>query len=138
MSEDKVPDLTSFEGQGDVKKVERVPTKKVHMIAWGEEYKSWPVERRLEFAEKLASSMNHAADLLQQERNELLKIARAQDEQLKANSKSFAGQGQLIHKELAAADAEKQTLYQEIVDLKQQIKNLQAEAAGLKRELHRS
>lgn len=127
MGEDnKYPNLNPPEGpMGDLKEIKHLPgMDNTHQISWGDEYKSWPVEKRLEYAEKLASSMNHAADILQKERDELIKTMVQQDLKLKANVKSYLNQGELMHKELGAADAEKQVLYQEIVSLKSQVKDL--------------
>jgi hypothetical protein len=133
MSEDKVvednkyTDIESLEGGlGELKEIKRLPQmhRNAPQIRWGQEYLAWPVEKRLDFAEKLASSMNHAADILQQERNKLLEVVEKQKEQLKMNVESYMSQGRLIHKELGTADAEKQVLYQEIVSLKQQVKEL--------------
>jgi hypothetical protein len=127
MSEDnKYPNLNPPEGpMGDLKEIKHLPgMNNAHQISWGDEYKSWPIERRLEYAEKLASSMNHAADILQKERDELIKVAVAAEAKLKSNIKSYVSQGELMHKELGAADAEKQVLYQEIVSLKSQVKDL--------------
>lgn len=46
---------------------------RVKMISWGEDYKEWTLEKRLEYAEALASAMNDACDLIQKERNQYLK-----------------------------------------------------------------
>lgn len=141
LEDNKYPNLDPPKaGMGDLKSIAKLP-KPVRLppqIAWGEEYKSWPIEKRLDYAEKLASSMNHAADLLQEERNRLLEIATQQEIKLKAYAKSHLEQGNLVQRELAAADVEKQQLYQEIVQLKAQVKNLQSQVTELKRELHRS
>lgn len=55
-------------------KMIRLPREKAKAprIQWGEKYQEWTVEQRLEYAEELACSMNHAADVMQQERNQLL------------------------------------------------------------------
>jgi len=44
---------------------------KIKMIAWGQDYQKWDVEKRLEYAESLASALNDACDLIQKERNNL-------------------------------------------------------------------
>ncbi len=46
---------------------------KVKQIAWGEDFLAWPIERQLEYAKKLASAMNQAADEMQNDRNRVLK-----------------------------------------------------------------
>jgi DNA repair exonuclease SbcCD ATPase subunit len=45
----------------------------VKMISWGKDYKLWDVTKKLEYAEALASSMNEACELIQNERNEYSK-----------------------------------------------------------------
>lgn len=138
MPEDnKYPDLGPPPcGLGDLKEIHRYPGMgQAHKISWGKDYLAWPIEKRLDYAEKLAASMNHAADVLQQERNKLLNVVAHQEAQLKSNAKSYLSQGDLMHKELGSADAEKQVLYQEIVQLKVQIKNLQAQVVELTRKL---
>ncbi len=126
MKEDsKYPDLEP-DGLGDLKEIKRLPQMKspAPQIRWGEEYKSWPVERRLSYAERLASSMNHAADLLQTERNKLLEVVKRQEEQLKQATEKYVEQGQVMHRELGAQDAEKQQLYAQIVELTAKVKEL--------------
>jgi hypothetical protein len=112
------------EGMGELKEIKRLPQmqKRAPNIQWGAEYKAWPLPRRLKYAERLASSMNHAADVLQTERNKLLEVVAHQEAQLKANTKAYVGQGEVMHKELGDADAEKQELYKKIVALKKQVK----------------
>lgn len=109
---------------GNLKSIKRLPAMKnvAPKIQWGIVYLDWPIKKRLKYAEKLAASMNHAADVLQQERNKLVKIALQQEEQLKANIKTYAKQGEIIHQELVNTDAEKQKLYQKIVILSRKVK----------------
>jgi hypothetical protein len=137
VEDNKYPDLGPPEGGlGELKEIKRYPGMgQAHRISWGKDYMAWPIEKRLDYAEKLAASMNHAADVLQQERNKLLVVVANQDAQLKSNANSYVGQGNLMHKELASADAEKQVLYQEIVQLKAQIKNLEFKIVELTRRL---
>jgi hypothetical protein len=45
---------------------------KVKMIAWGKDYLEWDVNKRVEFSEALASALNEALELMQNERNTLL------------------------------------------------------------------
>lgn len=112
------PDLPP-DGLGDLQKIERIRNfqRMAPQIRWGDDYRSWPIEKRLRYAENLASSMNHAADLLQKERNALLKTAMHQEAQLKMAVQRYDEQGDLMRRELGRADAEKQDLYRQIVAL---------------------
>ena len=109
---------------GDLKEIKRIPPMQVRppKIKWGDEYLSWPIEKRLEHAEKLAAAMNHAADVLQQERNTLLDVCRQQESQLDLIKKVQTRDGATLHHELEIHNQEKQNLYQEIVKLKSKLK----------------
>lgn len=45
---------------------------KINKINWGESFDTWPKDRQLEYAMETASAMNQAADIIQNERNDLL------------------------------------------------------------------
>jgi len=136
MPEDnKYPDLPPPpNGLGDLKEIKPIRgiRERAPQIRWGNEYMAWPIEKRLDYAEKLASSMNHAADILQQERAKMLVLIQNQEAQLKSNAVAYGNQGQLMHKELTSADAAKQKLLQENLDLKAQVKTLTRQLADLK------
>jgi hypothetical protein len=119
------PDLEAPDGpMGDIVSVKRIPGMKkiAPKIQWGKEYRSWPIKKRLKFAERLADTMNHAADVIQGERDKLLVILKEKEEKLKASIKQYLAQGEMIHNKLAEADAEKQELYKQIVDLNKKVK----------------
>jgi seryl-tRNA synthetase len=119
------PDLEP-DGLGDLKSIRRTPQMKANapQIAWGDEYKSWPIEKRLSYAERLASSMNHAAAVLQDERDRLSDVCHAQQVKVEQAAEQYLKQGDQMHEELARADAEKQILYAEIDEAKKTIKRL--------------
>jgi len=112
------------DGLGDLKEIRRLPQmqKSAPKIRWGSEYLSWPIERRLNYAERLAYAMNHAADVLQQERNKLLVHVADLERKLEQNTHSYITQGELMHHELGMADSEKQGLYRQIVSLQSEVK----------------
>jgi len=121
MNDDKYPDL-EFDPLygGDCKTIRRIPGMRVPIpqIKWGDKYRSWPVERRLEFAEKLASAMNHAADVLQQEKVKLIEELKRKEEQLKSLLDKNSKLTEMMNRELAGASAEKQELAGEVVRLR--------------------
>jgi len=112
------------DGLGALKKIERLPNmmKTAPKIKWGDEYMSWPVDARLNYAEKLAASMNHAADVLQNERNGLLDIANTQERKIKELQASYDQQTMVVTQELGSSNAAQQELFQTIVDLKSELK----------------
>lgn len=124
-------------GDTEVSKLERLPGMKdfAPKIRWGDEYKSWPIEQRLKFAERLADSMNHAADVLQQERNVIsmkANMIRRENERLK---EAVATNGSVMNHELALQDTERQKLYQQIVEQQQTIKGFKRQVASLQAKL---
>jgi hypothetical protein len=118
------PDLPP-DGLGDLQRIVRLPgmQPRAPAIRWGDAYLAWPLERRLHYAERLASAMNHAADILQRERDRLLATLRQQDAHLALTTQRYLDQGALMHRELAQADAEKQALYREIGVLQAQLRD---------------
>lgn len=139
MAEDKhYPDLEAPKGSmGDLKKIVRLPRmeKCAPTIRWGNEYMSWSLQKRLSYAERLASAMNHAADVLQQERNKLIELAKEQEKQLEENVKKYTAQGEVLHKELSSIDEEKQKLYYQIVELTKQTNKQSKRIKQLEKQL---
>jgi len=126
MSDNKYPDLEP-DGLGDLKSIKAIkgmPGKNIPQIAWGEQFKAWPVQQQLSFAKKVASAMNHAADLLQKERDELLDICIKQERQIEALQKANLQGSQTAHAELQSQGEERQQLYKQIMELQSDNKRL--------------
>jgi hypothetical protein len=45
---------------------------RARMITFGEQFEKWTDKHKIEYLKKFSSSMNHAADIMQQERNKIL------------------------------------------------------------------
>ncbi len=109
---------------GDLKEIRLRPDlkRRAPKIAWGDVYKGWPIEKRLHYAEALSASMNQAALILQGERKELSDICKHQEAQIREHMKRYTALTDVVSKEIARANTERQELYQEIVDLKAEIR----------------
>lgn len=87
------PNLIVKDAEG-FKKLERIDQFKegntCPKIRWGSEYNKQSLRWRMKYAEGVASAMNHAADLLQKERNELLRTCRDQNTALEALTRQLA------------------------------------------------
>jgi len=132
-SEDRFyPDLEA-DGLGELKKIQRLPSmrKVAPNITWGEDYLAWPLERRLRYAERLASTMNHAADELQKDRNRVIDAALHQEAQLTAAKEEISRLQVVMNQELAACNAREQTLATELVNTKQELKAAKKELERL-------
>jgi hypothetical protein len=125
------PDLDP-DGLGDLHSIERIPSMRniAPNISWGDDYKSWPIEKRLRFAERLASTMNHAADELQKDRARIIELAEAKELSLTAANEELSRLRTVVNGELGEANAREQRLAAELI-------KAQKEAKAHKREVER-
>lgn len=123
MSDTHYPDSLP-DGLGDLKSIKRISGMKniAPKIRWGEGHKKKSLRERLKYAEALASSMNHAADVLQTERNGLIKICKQQEKQIKQSKKNYSILVESTNKELESQNSERQKLYVEIMAAKKETK----------------
>lgn len=91
-------------------------------IKWGDDFLAWSDREKVAWLKKFSSSMNHAADLLQKERNKLVETCAVQDEKLKQHAKEYLHRGQMLHKQVIIMNSEKQELNKMIVELQQRVK----------------
>ncbi len=98
------------------------------ILPWGKEYRSWPDARKIEYLEKLASSMNKAADLLQQERNALNEAIKLKEEQLIRMDKSVKRNNEMIQTQVTEMNSQRQNWNAEAVRLNKRIKELETQA----------
>ena len=90
---------------------------RVKQIAWGETFQEWPIERQLNYAKKLASAMNEAADHMQK----YLELANKMFQEAQNAEK--------------ARDIAKQTLTQNIIEGNQREQDLQMQIVQLQGSL---
>jgi len=91
-------------------------------IAWGHEYKAWPDRRKIIYLEKLASSMNHAADVLQQERNRGHEVIEHLKKQLKASTERHAKEIAVLHQRFQDFNEGRQVLLRKNVELEELVR----------------
>lgn len=103
-------------------------------IRWGEQYQNMPIDKQLRRAQKVASAMNHAADIAQQRVQELIDIANHQERQLDQNKVDFAKQRELLTQMMTQNNAEKQARLQEMQLLKAELRAAQKQLKDLKGE----
>lgn len=120
---------------GDLKAIKRHPNMQspAPKIRWGKKYDAMPIGRRLDRAEKVANAMNHAADVLQTERNKLIEVCKAQEAQLVAAKAEQTIAQELLQTEMDRHNAEKQELYQQVAVLQKDTKAQAKHIAKLER-----
>lgn len=103
--------------------IERRPPK----IVWGLVYRGvkedvkgrlWDDARRIEYLERLCATMNHAARLIQDERNQLLELCVQKEEQINALKKAIEQNNEMIQAEISRHNAEKQEMLAAIATMK--------------------
>jgi len=94
-------------------------------INWGDVYKLWPLHQKLEYLEKLACTMNHAADKIQGERNTLNDLCVKKEEQIQSLTAAIAQNNAMIQSEITRANEEKQQFLQAIAEKNARIKELE-------------
>lgn len=127
---DVLPPKEMVQGLQELKRVKNMP-RAAPNIKWGEDYKKWPLRQRLRYAERLAATMNYAADLLQQERNKLLDLAKRQEAMMKQFQKRLEQADQMLQGRLTDDNEERQEILEDLVFLKSQVKQLARQVRSL-------
>ena len=91
-------------------------------INWGQDFENFDDKRKIIYLKKLCSALNHAADLIQQERDELLKKCHSLNEQLKNSDNSVSIRKDIYTKAITDHNEEKQNLIKRLQELEKEIK----------------
>lgn len=95
---------------------------KVKQIVWGDKFSEWSVAKQLDYAKKLASAMNEAADEMQKDRDRCFDAMRlAQAQRKEAEQASAISKQTMVH---AVMDSNEKTrsLENEIIVLRDRLK----------------
>ena len=84
-------------------------TRRPPKIKWGKMYLALSDAEKIEYLQKLASTMNHAASLVQDERNELLKLCELKEGQIEQMKKAMVANDSMLHSEVEKINAERQS-----------------------------
>ena len=94
-------------------------------IHWGRLYKEMSTDKQIAYLEKLASTMNHAASLIQSERDYLGKLCEAKEAQLLKQDKMVKDSQAMLQHEVTKMNEQKQYYIAEMQKLKGRIKELE-------------
>jgi len=106
--------------QGFHKLDDKLLVVKVPKIAWGKIYQSSSNEEKIEYLEKLASTMNHAASLIQDERNQLNKLCELKEQQIEKLKEAMDANNNMLQSEVAKINEERQKFNESKAGLKGQ------------------
>jgi hypothetical protein len=87
-------------------------------------------DEQIRYWRKLASSLNHAAQSIQEERDELNKLILEKEAMLVGYEKSQSSDRMMIHHQLANENEEKQKLLEENQSLHAEIRGLEERLSG--------
>lgn len=97
----------------DEKYVSRNPPK----IQWGPGYEKWDDSQKIKYLKKFSNSMNHAAALLQDERDQLNDLCGKKEQQIKQLVSDLAANNAMIQAEIGKMNEKKQVYNAEIARL---------------------
>lgn len=92
-------------------------------IAWGEKYKKMTHHDQVRYLKNIASAMNHAAYLIQNERNDMIDLCRKQEEQIKIQQEAVDQNNLMLTTEITKMNELKQKYNAEIARLNQVIRD---------------
>lgn len=100
-------------------KVERLklPDSAAPQIDFGQDFEEFDTERKIRYLKKLSSAMNHAADLIQRERDQLLKDIVVAVESVQNAENAVTIQKDIVVRSITSHNAEKQDLIKRIQEL---------------------
>lgn len=94
-------------------------------IRWGKKYLESLPEIKISYLEKLAATMNHAAFLIQNERNQLNDLCVVKEKQLNQMKGALEANNIMIQGQITAHNAEKQAIQEAVAVLKRKIRELE-------------
>jgi seryl-tRNA synthetase len=94
-------------------------------ILWGEIFQSWDLEKKLDYLTKFAEAMNHAADLIQNERNALIKLVELKEKEIEQVKPMMEANLQMLQNEITKMNKYKQETHKTIAKLNARIKELE-------------
>lgn len=124
-------ELQDFIGEGfyelDAKAIHKAPPR----IKWSPEFKASPEKRQLEYLERFGNTMNHAAAILQAERNELLETCSRQEAQIKVLQANADQAQKTLTQQITEGNTQRQQYHGNVQRLNARIRALEARVVKL-------
>lgn len=93
-------------------------------IKWGKLYGKKTDHQKIEYLEKLAATMNHAAFVISEERNKFGRLAETKERQIKQAQAALNANNAMIQSEITKMNADRQSYAAEIKKLRDRIREL--------------
>ena len=96
-------------------------------IQWGRIYQGMTDDEKLQYCEKLACVMNHAAKLIQDERNTLGHMVEQKEHMLIEMKKALDENNSMIQEQMTKFNEDKQRYNKAIAELKAKVRELESD-----------
>lgn len=93
-------------------------------IKWGQKYKDWDDKKKIQYLEKLACSMNHAASLLQDERDKLNEVCKLKEDQINKMTQAVRSNNFMLQEQITKMNEQRQVYNKHVVELNAKIREL--------------
>ncbi len=112
-------------GEGFYKIDERFVLRRPPKIKWGLIYQKKTDLEKIQHLEKLASAMNHAAQLIQEERDNFGRLCEIKEKELIVAKQMLNQNNKILQTEITRMNEERQFYNRAIAELKRQVEELQ-------------
>ena len=93
-------------------------------IKWGKGYQEMSKDDKIDYLQKLATSMNHAASLIQTERDTIGKLCEAKEAQIVQMKKALDDNNAMIQSEVTRMNTQRQDAASTVMRLNQEIRKM--------------
>ena len=111
--------------EGFVQLDERYLERRPPHIKWGVKYQNWSDQEKIQYLQGLAQTMNHAASLVQGERDQLQELCELKEQQLYKLNEAIRQNNAMLQQEVTLMNQQRQ-------DYNETIRALNAELTELK------
>jgi hypothetical protein len=94
---------------------------RVKQIKWGREFLDWPIQKREDYAKKLASAMNQAADEMQQDRDRHLEARVVAEKQREEAEQARDIAKDTLMQNIMESNAKEQELLKKLIELQARV-----------------
>ena len=94
-------------------------------IKWGEDFLAWDDAKKIAYLTKFGEAMNHAADVIQKERDKLSKLVKVKEAQLDQMQLMIDDNNRMLQSEVTQMNAYKQQVNATVTKLNARIKELE-------------
>lgn len=93
-------------------------------VKWGKDFCAWDMQKQNTYLMKFAEAMNHAAEIIMGERDELGRLAELKEKQIQKMSAAVAANNAMLQQEVTRMNEQRQGYNKTIAELNAKIREL--------------